>query len=89
MGSSYRYLEFGTPCKIPSEFFLTVKLFQSFSGFPLILKGAPPTMGAKRWILRQIICLCGPIPASVQARAVNLDDLRDKQREGIHHLQRI
>jgi hypothetical protein len=41
-------------------------------------------MGAARWALRQIINLCGRIPAPVLKEAKRADNLSDPERNGIN-----
>jgi hypothetical protein len=61
---------------------LTVKLIELITGIPLLLRGAPP-MGAGRFMLRQIINLCGAIPQKMLDTANNLDTLKDKELRGL------
>jgi len=89
MRSSHRYLELGTPGKALSDFFLSLKLFESFIGSPLTSKQRPLPWVRNGGYYAKLFAFADRFRLVSKTRAVNLDDVRDKQKEGIHHLQRI
>jgi len=56
---------------------LTDQIYELLTGRALSLKGSPPELGAPRFMLRQIINLCGAIPDTMIQTGSNVDSLRD------------
>ena len=77
MGLSYGYLEPRAHCMTSQSPLGNVKLFELFSGLPLIFMGSPP-IGAKKWALRRIINICGAVPDTLLTQSGNLGALRDE-----------
>jgi hypothetical protein len=59
---------------------LIVQIFELVTGGRLFLRGSPEGMGAPRFMLRQIINLCGAIPKTMKTGS-NVDSLRDNELE--------
>jgi hypothetical protein len=67
---------------IPAWCCLTRQLYEAFRGWPLLMMGSPPSMGAARWTLRQIINYCGIIPESMLEKAQYAEQLKDQEKDG-------
>jgi hypothetical protein len=47
-----------------------------------MIMGSPPSRGAARWALRQIISYCGRIPETMLEKAQYPDKLKDPEKRG-------
>jgi hypothetical protein len=51
-------------------------------GRSFMMMGSPPSMGAARWALRQIISYCGRIPETMLEKAQYLNEIKDPEKGG-------